>query len=53
METNGGLITLEDLDNYNIVERQPLTGNYRDFKIVSMPPSSSGWNSLSPNAKYA
>ena len=46
METNGGLITLEDLDNYNIVERQPLNGTYRNFKIVSMPPSSSGGTHL-------
>ena len=46
MKKNGGLITLEDLDNYKIVEREPLTGNYKNFKIVSMPPSSSGGTHL-------
>tara|TARA_B100001113_G_C21107736_1_gene621711 strand:+ start:280 stop:1995 length:1716 start_codon:yes stop_codon:yes gene_type:complete len=46
MERNGGLITLDDLKNYNVVERQPLEGSYKDFKIVSMPPSSSGGTHL-------
>ena len=46
MQLNGGLITLEDLDNYNIVERDPLVGSYKGFKIVSMPPSSSGGTHL-------
>ena len=46
MEKNGGLITLQDLKNYNIVERQPLVGDYKDYKIVSMPPSSSGGTHL-------
>ena len=46
MQLNGGLITLEDLDNYNVVEREPLIGSYKGFKIVSMPPSSSGGTHL-------
>jgi gamma-glutamyltranspeptidase/glutathione hydrolase len=46
MEKNGGLITLQDLKNYNIVEREPLAGDYKDYKIVSMPPSSSGGTHL-------
>ena len=46
MERNGGLITFEDLENYNIVERPPLIGRYKDFEIVSMPPSSSGGTHL-------
>ena len=46
MERNGGLITLEDLANYNIVEREPLVGSYKEFEIVSMPPSSSGGTHL-------
>ena len=46
MQKNGGLITLEDLKNYNIAERQPLVGNYKGYKIVSMPPSSSGGTHL-------
>ena len=46
MERNGGLITLEDLKNYNIAERQPLVGAYKGYEIVSMPPSSSGGTHL-------
>ena len=46
MEKNGGLITLQDLKNYNIVEREPLVGDYKDYRIVSMPPSSSGGTHL-------
>jgi len=46
MEINGGLITLEDLKNYNVAERQPLIGNYKGYKVVSMPPSSSGGTHL-------
>ena len=46
MERNGGLITLEDLARYKVLERPPLIGQYKDFKIVSMPPSSSGGTHL-------
>ena len=38
----GGYITQEDMDKYNPVEREPVTGIYRGYKIVSMPPPSSG-----------
>jgi gamma-glutamyltranspeptidase/glutathione hydrolase len=38
----GGYITLEDLERYKPVERGPITGNYRGFEVVSMPPPSSG-----------
>jgi gamma-glutamyltranspeptidase / glutathione hydrolase len=37
-----GLITLEDLKEYQPVEREPLTGNYRGFAILTAPPPSSG-----------
>ena len=46
MERNGGLITLQDLKNYNVAERQPLVGDYKGYKVVSMPPSSSGGTHL-------
>ena len=42
MEQNGGLITLEDLRNYQVVEREPITGTYRSYQIISAPPPSSG-----------
>jgi gamma-glutamyltranspeptidase/glutathione hydrolase len=42
MEANGGLITLEDLKQYQAVERTPLRGHYRDYEVVTSPPPSSG-----------
>ncbi|TNG95659.1 gamma-glutamyltransferase [Pasteurellaceae bacterium USgator11] len=42
MEKHGGLITLEDMKNYRAVERKPIEGEYRGYKIVTMPPPSSG-----------
>ncbi|UTW45761.1 gamma-glutamyltransferase [bacterium SCSIO 12696] len=42
MEQGGGLITRDDLQNYKVVERQPVRGTYRGYDIVSMPPPSSG-----------
>jgi len=38
----GGYITLEDLEEYQPVERKPIVGNYRGYEIISMPPPSSG-----------
>lgn len=42
MERLGGLIRHEDLRRYRAVEREPVTGTYRGYKIISMPPPSSG-----------
>lgn len=42
MKTHGGLITLQDLKNYQPQERTPLRGNYRGYEIITMPPPSSG-----------
>ena len=42
MAKNGGIITLEDLERYEAVEREPIRGSYRGYEIVSMPPPSSG-----------
>jgi gamma-glutamyltranspeptidase/glutathione hydrolase len=42
MRANGGLITERDLKEYAAVERRPLTGEYRGYKIVTAPPPSSG-----------
>ncbi|MEP7037658.1 MAG: gamma-glutamyltransferase [Acidobacteriota bacterium] len=42
MKAHNGLITLEDLKNYQPKERTPLHGNYRGYEIISMPPPSSG-----------
>ncbi len=42
MKKNGGLITMEDLKKYQAVLRDPVVGYYRGYKVVSMPPPSSG-----------
>lgn len=42
MAKHGGLITLEDLKNYTPIWRYPLCGNFRSYRVCSMPPPSSG-----------
>jgi len=42
MERGGGIITLEDLAQYESVWREPIRGTYRGYEIWSMPPPSSG-----------
>jgi gamma-glutamyltranspeptidase / glutathione hydrolase len=38
----GGVMTADDLKNYHAVERTPLSGLYRGYGLVAMPPPSSG-----------
>lgn len=42
IKAQGGLITQKDLDEYQVVERKPITGSYRGYSIVTMGPPSSG-----------
>lgn len=42
VRANGGIWSLQDLRNYKIKLRTPLTGDYRDMKIVTVAPPSSG-----------
>ena len=42
MQRGSGLITLDDLKNYRSKWRDPVVGEYRGHKIISMPPPSSG-----------
>ena len=42
MRANGGLITRDDLAQYQAKERTPVRGTYRGYEIISMPPPSSG-----------
>ena len=42
MKQNGGLITAEDLREYEAVERPPVRSTYRGYEIISMGPPSSG-----------
>ena len=38
----GGVMTLDDLQNYKAVWRKPLIGSYRNHTVIAMPPPSSG-----------
>jgi gamma-glutamyltranspeptidase / glutathione hydrolase len=42
MRANNGLITLEDLKQYRPIWRTPVCGNFRQARVCSMPPPSSG-----------
>ena len=42
MIRGNGLISIEDLKNYASVYREPIIGSYKDYKIISMGPPSSG-----------
>jgi len=46
MRKNGGLITEEDLANYQAQERTPVHGTYRGYDIYSMCPPSSGGTAI-------
>ena len=39
---HGGIWSLKDLDEYRVIEREPIVTRYRDARIVSAPPPSSG-----------
>lgn len=38
----GGIWNLSDLENYRVIERKPLVGQFADYKITSVAPASSG-----------
>lgn len=42
MKRGGGIISLEDLKNYQAKLRIPIVFNYRDFSVISFAPPSSG-----------
>lgn len=42
MQSGKGMITKADLAAYHSVWRKALTGNYKGYKIITMPPPSSG-----------
>ncbi len=37
-----GIISLDDLKNYHAIWRKPLIGNYKNYKVITMPPPSAG-----------
>ncbi len=42
VQQHGGIWTLEDLKNYTVKEREPITTNYRGHQLVTASPPSSG-----------
>lgn len=42
MNKHNGVLTLQDLEDYEVIEREPLLIKYRDRKILTNPPPSSG-----------
>ncbi|RMG79739.1 MAG: gamma-glutamyltransferase [Bacteroidetes bacterium] len=42
MKRGGGIITHEDLKQYDAVWRDPIDDYYKDYRVITMPPSSSG-----------
>ena len=41
MSRTGGLVRREDLDAYQVIEREPIRGRYRGFEILGPPPPAS------------
>ncbi|MBC7525619.1 MAG: gamma-glutamyltransferase [Flavobacterium sp.] len=46
LKSKGGIISIEDLANYEAKWRTPITFKYKDLKIISMAPPSSGGMTL-------
>lgn len=42
MRRNGGILSVDDLRNYQPIERMPVRGLYKDIEIVGPPPPASG-----------
>lgn len=42
MQRGNGIISHQDLENYKALWREPIVGYYKNNKIISMPPPSSG-----------
>jgi gamma-glutamyltranspeptidase/glutathione hydrolase len=42
LNKGGALLTLQDLAQYRVVERNPVTGTFHNYTIISAPPPSSG-----------
>jgi gamma-glutamyltranspeptidase/glutathione hydrolase len=42
IQKGGGLVTERDLAAYEVKEREPVVGSYKDYTVISAPPPSSG-----------
>lgn len=46
IKSDGGYITLEDLQSYKPIERNPIQTNYRGYEVITIGPPSAGGISL-------
>jgi gamma-glutamyltranspeptidase/glutathione hydrolase len=53
MAHTSGIITAKDLTTYQAIWRKPVSGNYKSYRIISMPPPSSGGIALLTLLKQA
>ena len=51
MQNNGGIITYDDLNSYKSIWRKPIESKYKNYKVISMGPPSSGGILLSQMLK--
>jgi gamma-glutamyltranspeptidase/glutathione hydrolase len=42
LSKGGALLTLDDLAQYNVIEREPVVGTFHNYTVISAPPPSSG-----------
>ncbi len=52
MKQGGGLITKKDLADYHAVWREPILADYKNYRIITMPPTSSGGVALVQLLRY-
>ena len=52
LQSKNGIITMEDLNAYEAEWREPIVFNYKDLKIISMSPPSSGGICLAQMLKF-
>tara|TARA_B100000809_G_C15139098_1_gene532108 strand:- start:4293 stop:6026 length:1734 start_codon:yes stop_codon:yes gene_type:complete len=52
LQSKNGIITMEDLNAYEVEWREPIVFNYKDLKIISMSPPSSGGICLAQILKF-
>ena len=41
-QDNGGILAIEDFANYRVEENQPISCNYRGYRVISAPPPGGG-----------
>ena len=42
LKKGGALLTLDDLAQYSVIEREPVVGTFHNYTVISAPPPSSG-----------